>query len=196
MALENSNEKTPKKRKSRNYTAFRVVVILVISIVLGISLYYFNAASISGNRLPMPFGYGASIVVSGSMEPEISVNDLVIVKETEGIEDISVGDVVVYESGDILVIHEVIDISGETITTKGIANNVADSPIDVSSVKGVMVGKVPLLGPILSAIKTPVGIFFMVVLAVVLFELPYFLKKRDDDKELDKIREEINKLKN
>ncbi len=143
----------------------------------------------------MPFGYGITIVMSGSMEPELSVNDLAIIKAVSA-EDVKVGDIIVYESGDMLVIHKVVSIDSDSLTTQGTANNTADDPIDLSDIKGVMVGKISGLGSIVSALKSPVGIILLIALAVILFEAPYFTKKKNDERDLEKIKEEINKLKN
>ena len=54
-----------------------------------------NAKNLVGNNLPMPFGYGAAVVLSGSMEPAFSKGDLIIVKETD---EYGLNDIVVFES--------------------------------------------------------------------------------------------------
>ncbi len=143
----------------------------------------------------MPFGYGASVVVSGSMEPELSVNDLVIIKSVPE-DEINVGDIIVYESDDMLIIHKVISRDANTIITQGTANNTADKPIDISAVKGKLVYSFSNFGSVISAIKSPVGIIMLLALAVILFEAPYFMKKKKDTQDIEKIKEEIRKLKN
>ena len=58
----------------------RFFLLFIISLMIGLRMYYWNSSSLVGNSMPMPFGYGASVVLSGSMEPALSVNDVVIVK--------------------------------------------------------------------------------------------------------------------
>ena len=70
----------------------RTLFLIVVSLVLGINIYSWNAKSLTGNVLPMPFGYGGAVVLSGSMEPTIAVDELIIVKAEDGYE---VGDIVV-----------------------------------------------------------------------------------------------------
>ena len=61
----------------------RLLLLILCGLVIGVNMYLANANSLVGNQLPMPFGYGAAVVLSGSMEPEFSEGDLIFVKETE-----------------------------------------------------------------------------------------------------------------
>lgn len=182
-----------KQIKKGLYIAFRILILFVISAVIGVSLYTFNTKKVTGDPMPMPFGYGVSIVASGSMEPELSVNDLVVIKAAD---TVAVGDIVVYEtSTGSLVIHKVISLDGDTVTTQGTANNTPDSPVELSAVKGKLLFSIPRLGAVITALKTPAGIIFLLAAAVILFEAPYFIKKKNDSKDIEKLKEEIKKLK-
>ena len=59
-------------------TALRMLALLILGVFLGIRFYAWNAQHLTGNAVPMPFGVGASVVLSGSMEPALSVGDLLI----------------------------------------------------------------------------------------------------------------------
>ena len=61
----------------------RTMLIIFVSLVLGVNLYNWNAKSLMGNVLPMPMGYGAAVVLTGSMEPTIMEDDLIIVAEQD-----------------------------------------------------------------------------------------------------------------
>ena len=117
-----------------------------------------------------PLGYKTAIILSGSMEPTLSVDDLVIVKKAEEIEP---GDIVAYydENGN-KVMHRVIDVEEDTITTKGDANNTADIPISKDKVCGKYVGKIKYLGKIVKFIKTPLGISVCFVLIIIILLIP------------------------
>lgn len=142
--------------------------------------------------MPMPFGYGISVVLSGSMEPTLSVDDLVIVHEQDSYET---GDVVVYQSGNILVIHRIISIEGDAVITQGDANNIADQPIQLSDIRGKAVAHVPKIGAVGLFMKTPAGFLIVLIGAVVLFELPYWKERRKATAERERIIEEIKRLK-
>ena len=78
-------KKTPKHQKKRfsKKTVFRYIVFSFIGIVLGLFVYTQNAKGLLKDKMPMPFGYGMSVVLSGSMESRLSVDDLVIIKATD-----------------------------------------------------------------------------------------------------------------
>ena len=182
--------KKTKKVKLKNI--LRLFIIIICGGILGLNLYTANASKLIGNQLPMPFGYGWAVVLSGSMEPAISVNDLIIVSENA---PYAVGDTVVYQQGRMLVVHRVTAIDGDMVTTQGDANNVADAPINKSAVKGTVVAVVPKVGAAISLVKTPIGTIAIAAAAVALVELPYRKEKQKDDEERQKIIDEIKRLK-
>ena len=160
--------------------------------VYGVNVYFANASGIGGNHLPMPFGYGIANVLSGSMEPTFSKGALLLVKEEKQIEP---GQIVVYQSGQELIVHRVIQIEGNLVTTKGDANEAADPVFDASQIKGVVVGWIPFLGSLVSFLKTPVGIILLLICAVLLMEGSFRKQKVSDDRQLEGIKEEIRRLK-
>lgn len=182
------------KTKKSSRAVLRAVLIVLISLVVGLNVYQWNASRLVGNALPMPFGFGVAIVLSGSMEPALSVNDLVIVTEAE---DYSVGDVVVFQDAGDLIIHRIIakDAEAELFQTKGDANNTADEPIRLDQVKGKESFHIPLVGIIVRALKTPVGIIAVLVLAAFLMHRSWKSEKAQGDEKLDAIKEEIRRLK-
>lgn len=172
----------------KNRSAARRIVLSVVGLFLGISLYLYNAEKIAGNDLPMPFGIGASAVLSGSMEPEIMTGDLAVIISAE---DYDIGDTVVYSSGRELIIHRIIDINGETVVTKGDANNVNDSPIDKGSIKGKMIFRIPYLGKAIMFVKQPFCIVILIAAAIVLLSL----SSGNKDDETERLKKEIEDMK-
>ena len=185
-----SKPKSPARTKW--ITALRRLLLIVCGTVLGVNVYMANARSLVGNQLPMPFGIGAAIVLSGSMEPEFSEGDLIVVKETEQYKQ---NDIVVFQDGNSLVVHRIINIDGETITTKGDANKSADEPINVSAIKGKVLFWIPFAGNVVGFIKTPLGTICIIAAAIALIEIPRRNEKKKDDRERKKIIEEIERLK-
>ena len=99
-------------------------LFILISIVIGLNIYSLNAKILLHDPLPMPFNKGIAIVMSSSMEPTLSVDDLVIVEKYENYE---VGDIVIYQTNNSLVIHRIIEINDkefiETITSQRRSND-------------------------------------------------------------------------
>ena len=181
-----------KAKKTKFKSILRLLVIALCGGILGLNLYSANANKLVGNKLPMPFGYGWAVVLTGSMEPAINAGDLIIVSENK---PYSINDTVVYQDGSMLVVHRVIDINGDMVTTRGDANNATDAPISADAVKGTVIAVVPKVGVLVSLIKTPIGTIALVAAAVALVELPYRREKQKDDEERQKIIEEIKRLK-
>lgn len=180
------------KQTKKIGTLLRGVLLLIISLFLGTALYLWNAETLVGNAMPMPFGIGISTVLSGSMEPEYGIDDLVIVQRAD---DYKIDDVVVYQDGGMLVMHRIIAMDDDAVTTKGDANDVEDTPISKETIKGRAVARIPKAGAVVQFLKSPVGFLIVLAAAVVLFELPYYNERRKMIEEQEKIKQEILKIK-
>ena len=180
------------KNRRTGRLIYRIVLIVLLSVFLGGSVYSLNARRVMRNALPMPFGVGVSVVLSGSMEPTLSVNDLVIVRAAEPYAE---GDVVVYQSGSSLVIHRIVRVEDEYVVTKGDANNTEDDPVSLSAVKGRMAFAIPFLGLPVRLLQSTLGSFLVIVLIAALVSLSWRKERAEDDKKLDDIKEEIRRLK-
>ena len=170
----------------------RTLLIVFVSLVFGFNIYTWNAQSLMGNALPMPFGYGAAVVLTGSMEPAIRVNDVIIVAERTTYAE---NEIAVYQSGNLLVVHRILEIADGMVTTKGDANNAADAPVELSAVKGKVVGVIPGVGGIVKILKTPAATVILLVGAVLLLEVSFRKEKKKGDDQLEQIKEEIRMLK-
>lgn len=184
--------KSKKTVRSRWKTILRRLLLVVCGTVLGVNMYLANARSLVGNQLPMPFGIGAAIVLTGSMEPTISAGDLIVVKESS---HSAVDDIVVYQNGGSLVVHRVIAVEDDSVTTQGDANNVPDNPIPLSAIKGKVQFWIPGAGNVVSLIKSPMGTICIIAAAIALVEIPHLREKEKDDAERQKLVDEIRRLK-
>lgn len=180
-----------KNNKKKFPPALRLILLVICGAVLGVNVYLANANSLVGNKMPMPFGYGASVVLSGSMEPEFSKGDLIVVAESESY---ALDDIVVFQDGASLVVHRIIEVDGDKLVTKGDANNVADEPIEISAIKGKVLFHIDKLGSVVSFFKTPVGTVLIIAAAIALVEIPRRREKDADDAEKQKILQEIKRL--
>lgn len=172
-------------------TVLRVLVLLILGAAAGLRIYGWNARQLTGNAVPMPFGVGASVVLSGSMEPTLSVGDLLIFCREEAYET---GDVVVYQSGRTPVVHRIIALEGETVLTRGDANNAADAPFALQQIRGRVVAAIPLAGYAFWALKTPAGTVLTIAAAVLLMELSFRKERKEKEKDQEKIKAEIRRL--
>lgn len=136
--------------------------------------------------LPRCFGCQSMAVLSGSMEPEISVGSIVFVKEVEP-ETLEVGDVITYQIGSgTMVTHRIQEVLADedAFITKGDANEVEDgAPVIYSSIVGKEVFHIPYLGYVSIYAQTPIGIMAicgLVIVLILLVFLPDVFKKEDE----------------
>lgn len=104
------------------------------------------------------FGIGEAVVASNSMEPKLYANDLIFYKEL-GDNKVGVGDIIVYEKHgandtSMLIVHQVVEINDDQITTKGLNNTQEDEAFPESDIVGKYMFKIPQIGGILNILST------------------------------------------
>jgi signal peptidase len=152
-----------------------------------------------GSRL---VGYQVFNVISGSMEPEYSVGDLIYVKKVNT-KDIKVGMPITFVLNEDLVVatHRVIEIDAENqhFYTKGDANETADSaPVHFNNVIGVPQFSIPKLGYVSDFVQNPPGMYITIgvgVLLILIVFIPDMVRKKkksEDSLELVAAKTEID----
>ena len=137
--------------------------------------------------VPYLMGYTELAVLTGSMQPTLPVGTLIYVKETDPAQ-LEVGDVVTYRlDGDTMVTHRVVEINPEaqTLITQGDANEDPDGEIAFDRIVGKMDFSIPYLGYISLNIRTPIGIFSICAVLVVIILLafiPEIFSKDEEEK--------------
>lgn len=157
-------------------------------------------------EVPSVFGYSILRVSSGSMEPELMVGDVILVRETQDVQDIKLDDVVTYEgSGELsgmLVTHKVIKVpyiaEDDTyyLQTKGVANEIADREISADRVVSVMICKIPHLDALYNMFLSPWGLVIFVALILLVFfdELVAFVRALTGNSKSAKDAADINEI--
>lgn len=134
-----------------------------------VALVVVFAVFLMGSRL---VGYQVFNVVSGSMEPEYSVGDLLYVKQVDP-DSVKVGDVITFVLNEDLVVatHRVIEVDAENrrFYTKGDANDTPDAaPVHFNNLIGVPQFSIPLLGYVSNYIQNPPGTYVAIGAVVAL----------------------------
>ena len=143
------------------YTALLVVLFLNLSTLA-------SAEKIRRGGV-VTSGYFCAIISSGSMEPTVFVNDLLLVKN-EALYQAE--DIITYVSpqGN-LITHRVKEVLEQGYLTQGDANNIPDEKIVEQRVLGKVIFVVPRAGAVVKGIFSPGGIsllgcIFLVVVLV------------------------------
>lgn len=150
----------------------KIIIVLLLCVLLAIGI--FNIVQIAGGQeMPMLFGYGKAVVVTGSMEPEIMPNDMVVFRAQDEYE---VGDIVIYKANSYIT-HRVIEVTENGYITQGDANNVTDEEIAAGQVIGKVALIIPRIGNAVEFLKSPFGILILVIGLFLAIELPALVKK-------------------
>ena len=168
----------------------------IVSTVL-VALMVLCAVFLMGSRI---MGFRVYTVLSGSMEPQYMVGDLLYVKSVD-VNSIKAGDNITFILNEELVVatHQVVRVDAENqrFYTKGIANQIEDQdPVHFNNVIGVPKFSIPKLGYVSDFIQHPPGIYIIIGVAIVLILLVFLpdligKKKQDESEEYENIQAEI-----
>lgn len=167
------------------------IVIGLLMIILMINIYIIIQAKLKPNSVPSIFGYKPFIVLSGSMETEIYVGDLVFVKEVDS-STLQVNDIIAFrDSENLVTTHRIINIvnsdNGRCFETKGDNNNTKDDGMVCSDkIEGKYHSKISKLGHVILFVQQPLGfaVMMMTIFIVCMF-IYIFTNRKNNNHQMD-----------
>lgn len=177
-----------KKNKIKNILTKLVYILLLPIIIYDLAIIIQTIQN--PNETPSIFGIKTFCIISGSMEPVIQVNDIVLIKEVPQSE-INEGDIISFNSAGEIITHRIINIEisnrGELLyTTQGDANNIEDdTKIIFEDIEGKYIGKMPKIGKIILALKSKVTLG-IVLTVLILF---YIIEQKSNNKKIKRSNE-------
>ncbi|MDY0235906.1 MAG: signal peptidase I [Gudongella sp.] len=156
-------------------------ILFAIFMLVMVFLIFITAQSRLTGMEPSLFGNRLYVVDSGSMEPTMPVNSLIIVNERTP-DQINLGDILTYYGADskTRVTHRVIEIgpNNDYFITQGDANNVEDAmPVERENVIGIVAVTIPLVGYAFRFLSSTPGIVFLLSIGIIAFIAPLLLKR-------------------
>lgn len=163
------------KEKAKKALKITGRVLGAILIAVEVLLIIFLVVSKAQGGPPTLFGRQMYFIRSGSMSTYLEVGDVIICEKYDGGELLAGkdnGDIVTY-MGEVggkpeLITHRVISVSGDTVITKGDANDVADAPITKDEIVAVMVYKTVVIDKIYAVISTTWGFWLLIFTPIAL----------------------------
>ncbi len=184
---KSGKRKKKKKAKSRLRKVINAIEWIILLASVGLLSYIF-ITTMQGKAASF-FGYRILYVVTGSMEPTISVDDYVVVKSADT-SSLQKGDIIAFYSEDPeirgkLVIHRILEVEEDgSFIMKGDANPVADSlAVRPDQVVGKYVGRLRFLNWLSSFVSLKKILLLAVIIPMFLMSiyevstLAKFLKK-------------------
>ena len=171
-----------KKNESRVPSIIKDVVIVII----GVAIIWL------GLRFIFDTGNPFYVVSSGSMVPNLNVNDILVVRDGNSFQDLKVGDIIVFNRPDganRVIVHrvaEIFDDSGgnhQIIRTKGDANEGSipgtDFPIREDDYIGKVAYVIPGAGVVTKILSPPVN--YIIIAAIIALMVVTQISKRKNN---------------
>ncbi|MDH3617199.1 MAG: signal peptidase I [Nitrosopumilus sp.] len=154
----------------------------IVIVVMGVVIIWIGLQVAFGTQNPF------YVVASGSMIPELQVYDVLIVQGHVPIEEIQIGDIIVFDrpSGhDRVIVHRVVSITDDnpvTLRTKG-DNNIAsiagtDYPITEKEYIGKVEFQIPQIGYVTQILKPPTN-YILIVLVIGVMIIKEIVKRKN-----------------
>lgn len=170
------------------FLSIACTIILIVLLLVGGVMFFFNmkAKSCKDRGIEFTPPFGLYTIISPSMEPNVSVYDVIIAVDTD-ISKIKVGDVITFISDwdvtfGLTITHRVVAISktesGEyRLTTKGDNNGNPDGGfVTEKNLVGKVVGRIPQLGRLQFFLATKMGWFFVVFIPALIIIIVDMIK--------------------
>jgi signal peptidase I len=171
-----------KKNESRIPSIIKDVVIVVI----GVAIIWL------GLRFVFDTGNPFYVVSSGSMVPNLNVNDILVVRDGDSFKDLKVGDIIVFDrpdGADRVIVHRVAQIFDDSegnhkiIRTKGDANDGSipgtDFPIREDDYIGKVAYVIPGAGVVTKILSPPVN--YIIIAAIIALMVITQISKRKNN---------------
>ncbi|WP_418668282.1 signal peptidase I [Allofournierella sp.] len=153
--------------------AFSAMITAFFLALLALDLYIVVQTLAFHNPSPSVLGWRQLVISSGSMEPAISVGDLILVRRQPAYHE---GEVVTYRLPDgAYITHRIIARTGGQFILQGDANNTADEPVDPSDVLGRVERVIPRVGNFILWLKTTPGMICIILAGFLSIQLPRWL---------------------
>ena len=178
--IKDKNNKKQKKQKVLAYIVnVFIAIVLIIIAYIGYQKYIKKSSNIE------IFGFKFYTVLTGSMEPNYNVGDLVIGKKIEQ-NNIKVDDVITFSvDSKNTMTHRVVEIveeNGEILyKTKGDNNNSPDPDlVKYSQIQGYAFFKIDKLGKLITEFVSGIGIVIVIAFVVI----SYLRSSRNEEKRI------------
>ena len=181
-ALKNEEDKRSKvKRKIRLlFRSFVIASVVFFFCLVGFTLFSYNNMS-NNQKETLPL-FNSYVIVSESMVPTIKVNDAIVTKRVDD-SSLKIGDIITFSSNDIVykgltITHRIVGVQqladgSNVYRTKGDNNTLPDSSlVNLDSVYGRVIFKIPRIGYIKSFVSSTTG-FIVSILIPILFVIFY-----------------------
>ncbi len=194
-------EEAINKRKVKVKKIKTVISIIAYCLIVPLLIYNISLiiqAIVSPNKTPSFLGIKTYTIVSGSMEPQLKIGDIAIVKEA-GDQELRVDDVISFRQGQSVVTHRIIEIKEKDdkkiYITKGDGNNIEDNgEATYDQIEGKVIGRIPFLGKVSRVLQGKVTMIVIALMAYIYFSHTSKITRVKNKRRVKRLKHEEEKI--
>jgi len=188
--VEKISHKIKNKRVTKKIFKYIILNILIILFIINLILSFEENTHILGIYM---FN-----IVSESMEPNLEINDVVVVKRCDP-QNLEKEDIITFQQHERIISHRIIDITKEKenikFKTKGDNNEIPDPDlVEGTQVYGKVLFSIKKIGKFVSYIQNARGFINIAIFAVIVFVLVSLRDKQKNTRKMKRKKYEIKKM--
>ena len=194
---EQIKKRADKEKKKKKIIAIIVYILLTPVMIYNISLII--SSILKPNKTPSFLGIKTYVIISGSMEPNISVGDIVIARNIKNEErELKIGDIISFRSGHSVITHRIVNIEKDKngvlrIRTKGDSNNTEDGvDILINNIEGKVIAVIPKIGSIVRLLHDRTVLMIFLVVVYIYIIKSFKKNQRKNNRRLKRLKFEEN----
>ena len=188
--VEKISNKIKNKMVTKKIFKYIMLNILVILFIINLILSFEENTHI--------FGIYMFNIVSGSMEPNLEINDVVVVQKCKP-EELQKGDIITFEQEGRTISHRILNITKEKgitkFETKGDNNEIPDPDlVEQQQIYGKVLFPIKKIGKFISYIQNVRGFINIAIFAVIVYILVSLKDKQKNIRKIKRKKYEIKKI--
>lgn len=189
--------KTRKNKENKFKKNINIIIYIFLLPILIYNLSLIIQSVLKPYETPNFLGIKTYVIISGSMQPELKIGDIVVVKKITQ-EDLKIGDIISFRHGQSVITHRIsriIEEDGERkYITKGDFNNAEDSEsVTYNNIEGKVIRSVPQFGKIALMLQDKIVIIFLIIVLYIYLVYSGELKKKKMQRRMKRIDYEKKK---
>ena len=171
-----------KKSSNRMKKTINIIIYILLVPMLVYNFSLIVQAVLKPNETPAFLGYKMYVIVSGSMQPELDIGDIVIVKIANP-EDLKKDDIISFRKGQSVITHRIAEVvkTDEKLefVTRGDNNNTNDKDTVLSKeIEGIVINKIQNIGRIVLVLRDKTLIIIIVLIYYIFIMYDQSVQKR------------------
>lgn len=188
--VEKISQKINHKMMTKKIFKYIILTSLIVLFIINLILSFEENTHILGIYM---FN-----IVSESMQPELDVNDVVVVQKCD-VSQLRKGDIITFKQDGKIISHRILNITKEKGTirfeTKGDNNQIPDSgKIEAGQIYGKVLFKIKKIGKFIGYIQNVRGFINIAIFVIIIYILVSLKDKQKNTRKIKRKKYEIKKM--